>query len=143
MDQKVDEKEGWRDKLDVKERPYRGYSNFKEMLLWDQEAFGALLVLSLLVVGLVWYFWKEIWSVLFWVLIGLGILVIYLFLIGLNPLSKLSWKRYYLRKKHYKVKHLLERNGLPPDTPDEQLPEHIRQEKNIIEGDYNARIAKY
>ena len=145
MDQKADEKEVWRDKLDVKDRPYRGYRNFKEMVLWDEKVFGFTLAYLAIFLFTVWLFWNEItsWRGWVWIFTGLGILVAYLFLIGLNPLSKLSWKRYYVRKKHYKVKRLLERNGLPPDTPEEQLPENIRQEKTIIEGEYNRRLGKF
>ena len=109
----------------------------------EETKWTGVLLLALLLIAIVGT-WVEtaIKNFLPGIIICLVILACYLFLIGLNPLSKLSWQRLYIRKRHYKIQHLLERNGLPVDTPDDELPEHIRDEKVLLEGGYRSKIEK-
>jgi uncharacterized integral membrane protein len=112
----------------------------------NQQKWTAIILAGLVLIAII-ATWVEqnqdaIRSFFQWVCIGVAILVVYLFFIGLNPLSKLSWKMYYQRVMRYKIQQLLERAGLPVDTPDEELPEHTRDTKVLIEGEYRSKIEK-
>jgi hypothetical protein len=71
-------------------------------------------------------------SVVIWIVVA----VLGLLLLGVKPYSRLYWKRYFTRKQHREIMRLTK------GVPDEDLPEHIRREKVLIEGEYNQKIAK-